>query len=97
MTKCGIRLVSENRPEHRLKTYDTSKDHIVNSVDTSLRNLHTDYLDVLPCTGPIRMNADEVAGACGQLKEAGKVKHSGVSTFTTHQFAPLQSRPIFRW
>ncbi len=96
VTKCGIRLVSENRPEHRLKTYDTSKDHIVNSVDTSLRNLHTDYLDVLLLHRPDPlMNADEVAGACGQLKEAGKVKHFGVSNFTTHQFALLQSRLDF--
>jgi predicted oxidoreductase len=96
VTKCGIRLVSQNRPEHRLKTYDTSKDHIIHSVDTSLRNLHTDYLDVLLLHRPDPlMNADEVAGAFSQLKEAGKVKHFGISNFTSHQFALLQSRLSF--
>lgn len=96
VSKCGIRLVSENRPEHRLKTYDTGREHIINSVNTSLRNLNTDYLDVLLLHRPDPlMNADEVAEAFGELKNAGKVKHFGVSNFTTHQFSLLQSRLNF--
>jgi predicted oxidoreductase len=47
VSKCGIKLVSPKRPEHALKTYDTSREHITQSVHNSLRNLRTDYLDVL--------------------------------------------------
>ena len=47
VTKCGIRLVSAGRPENKLKYYDTGRVHIENSVDNSLRNLGTEYLDLL--------------------------------------------------
>jgi hypothetical protein len=43
------------------------------------------------------MNADEVADAFITLKQAGKIKHAGVSNFTPHQFALLQSRLRFPW
>ena len=39
--------------------------------------------------------ADEVAEAFISLKQAGKIKHAGVSNFTPHQFALLQSRLPF--
>ena len=29
VTKCGIKLVSDNRPDHHIKSYDTSKEHII--------------------------------------------------------------------
>jgi predicted oxidoreductase len=96
VSKCGIKLVSPERPGHRLKTYDTSREHITDSVDTSLRNLHTDYLDVLLIHRPDPlMNADEMAEAFLTLRQAGKVKHFGVSNFTPHQFILLQSRLDF--
>ncbi len=96
VSKCGIKLVSPKRPEHRLKTYDTSREHITASVHTSLRNLHTDYLDVLLIHRPDPlMNADEMAEAFVSLRQAGKVKHFGVSNFTPHQFSLLQSRLDF--
>ena len=46
-TKCGIRLVSENRPENQIKSYDLTKDHIKRSVEKSLLALHTDHIDTL--------------------------------------------------
>src|SRR3989339_762934 len=39
VTKCGIKLVSQNRPGHRVKSYDTSCSHILASVDNSLKCL----------------------------------------------------------
>src|SRR5215468_11041601 len=45
--KCGIKLVSQRRPAHRIKSYDTSRAHIVASVEASLRALRTDRLDLL--------------------------------------------------
>ena len=47
ITKCGIKMLAKNRPDHSIKSYDLSKNHILASVEQSLRNFHTDYLDVL--------------------------------------------------
>ncbi len=37
ISKCGIQLVSPNRPNTAIKHYDTSQTHILASVDNSLR------------------------------------------------------------
>ncbi len=93
VSKCGIHLVTPNRPENVLKSYDTSKGHIIASAERSLKNLHTDYLDLLLIHRPSPlMNPDEVAEAFQQLKKAGKVRYFGVSNFTPSQFLMLQSR-----
>jgi predicted oxidoreductase len=95
--KCGIKLVSPNRPEHQLKTYDTSFKHIVGSVETSLRNLRTDRLDALLLHRPSPlMNADEIAEAFATLRSSGKVLAFGVSNFTPSQISLLQSRLSFK-
>ncbi|MBD3884051.1 aldo/keto reductase [Phormidium tenue FACHB-886] len=96
VSKCGIKLVSKNRPSHSIKHYDTSREHILASVDQSLQALHTDYLDVLLIHRPDPlMNADETAEAFTQLKQAGKVLHFGVSNFLPSQFDLLASRLAF--
>lgn len=93
VSKCGIRLVSENRPAHRLKHYDTGRAHIIASAENSLAELRTDYLDLLLIHRPDPlMDADEVAEACDSLRRAGKVRHVGVSNFTPAQFELLASR-----
>lgn len=93
ITKCGIRMVAPNRPGHLIKSYDTSKEHIIESVETSLKNLSTEYIDVLLIHRPDPlMQADEIAAAFAQLKQRGKVIHFGVSNFTTSQTSLLQSR-----
>jgi predicted oxidoreductase len=96
VTKCGIKLVSANRPAHTIKHYDTSQAHIIASVENSLKMLQTDYLDVLLIHRPDPfMDADEVAGAFTTLRQAGKVLHFGVSNFTPWQFDLLASRLDF--
>jgi predicted oxidoreductase len=96
VTKCGIRLVSENRPENTFHTYDTSASHIIHSVETSLKNLRTDYLDLLLIHRPDPlMDAAEVAEAFKNLRGSGKVLHFGVSNFTPWQFDLLQSQLDF--
>ncbi|HZG70754.1 MAG TPA: aldo/keto reductase, partial [Chondromyces sp.] len=73
VTKTGIKLVSQNRPSHTIKHYDTSKEHIIQSVHNSLKNLRTDYIDVLLIHRPDPfMNPAEVAEAFSQLKQEGK-------------------------
>lgn len=93
VSKVGIRLVSPARPSHRLKSYDTTKAHLLASVDTSLRALRTDYLDLLLIHRPDPLlDTDAVAEAFAALEAAGKVRHFGVSNFTPAQFALLDSR-----
>lgn len=93
VTKCSIRMVSENRPEHRIKSYDTSRKHITQSVENSLRDLNTDRIDLLLIHRPDPlMDPDEVAETIEELKTQGKVLHFGVSNFTPSQFAMLNSR-----
>ncbi len=93
ITKCGIKLMTPNRPHHKIKSYDTSIEHIIWSVEQSLKNLKTDYLDLLLIHRPSPlMHPDDLALAFHQLKESGKVLHFGVSNFTPSQFAMVNSR-----
>jgi predicted oxidoreductase len=93
VSKCGIKLVSRHRPKHASHIYDTTRAHIIASAENSLRNLHTDYLDLLLIHRPDPlMDADEVAEAFTQLQASGKVRHFGVSNFTQSQFELLNSR-----
>jgi predicted oxidoreductase len=96
ISKCGILLLSGKRPAHRLKYYDTSHAHLVASVENSLRELHTDRLDLLLLHRPdALMDADEVAATMTELRAAGKVLHFGVSNFTASQVELLASRLAF--
>ncbi|HYF68080.1 MAG TPA: aldo/keto reductase [Ohtaekwangia sp.] len=92
VTKCGIKFPSLKRPESWVKHYDTSKEHILKSVDNSLKLHGTHYLDLLLIHRPDPLlNPVEVAEAFTILKNNGKVLHFGVSNFTPFQFEMLQS------
>jgi predicted oxidoreductase len=93
VSKCGIRLVSSHRPANRLKHYDTSPAHVRASVEASLKALRTDYLDVLLIHRPdALMDPDALAECFSRLREAGMVRHFGVSNHTPSQFALLHKR-----
>ncbi|AUD57980.1 MAG: aldo/keto reductase family oxidoreductase [Gammaproteobacteria bacterium] len=93
VSKCGIKPAFACRPERYVNHYDTSCEHIIASVEHSLKQLNTDYLDLLLIHRPDPlMDADAVAEAFKSLKQAGKVQHFGVSNFTNAQFSLLQSR-----
>jgi predicted oxidoreductase len=93
ITKCGIRLLTPNRPFNKVHSYDTSRKHIILSLENSLRELRTDYIDLLLIHRPSPlMDPDEIAEAFTTLKEGGKVLHFGVSNFTPSQFEMLNSR-----
>lgn len=92
ITKFGIKLLSDKRPAHAIKHYDTSVEHIVWSVENSLKMLNTDRIDLLLIHRPDPLlNPTEVAEAFSKLKQQGKVLNFGVSNFTTSQFEMLQS------
>ncbi|MFC3747832.1 aldo/keto reductase family oxidoreductase [Paenibacillus sp. GCM10012306] len=69
-SKCGIRP----------GLFDFSKEHILSSVEGSLKRLKTDYLDVLLLHRPDTLfEPEEVAEAFDILEQKGMVKHFGVS------------------
>jgi predicted oxidoreductase len=81
-TKCAIRPGI---------AFDFSKDHILASVDASLKKLKTDYLDVLLLHRPdALMEPEEVAEAFGILHADGKVRNFGVSNQNPSMILLLQ-------
>jgi predicted oxidoreductase len=92
ITKCGICMVTPNRPAHQIKHYNTSTEHIVRSAERSLQNLHTDHIDLLLIHRPDPlMDPHEIAEAFLQLRDSGKVLHFGVSNFTPPHVAILHA------
>lgn len=92
VSKCGIKLLSEKRPDHYIKHYDTSAEHIIWSAENSLKMLHREALDVLLIHRPDPLiDIHEVAEAFTKLRESGKVKEFGVSNFLPSQTRALQS------
>ena len=71
--------------------YDFSKEHILQSVEESLRRLRTDYLDILVLHRPDALvESEEVAEAFDILEGSGKVRHFGVSNHTPMQIELLK-------
>ncbi len=91
-SKCGLRVPHPDVPEVRIEHYDTSREHILKSVDNSLKNLNAGYLDIflLDHLDPIS-NLEETAFTLLQLKESGKVKNIGVANFSVFQHQLLAS------
>ena len=91
ISKCGIMLISAKHPQTWVKHYNTSRQHILKSVDDSLKALGSDYLDLLLIHRPDPfMDPEEVSEAFGLLRQNGKVLHFGVSNFTHTQFEMLR-------
>lgn len=89
-SKCGIRFGDDPNPGDP-ERFDYSYQHIVQSVEGSLRRLQTDYLDILLLHRPDALvEPQEVARAFDELHRAGKVKFFGVSNHTWAQIAFLK-------
>jgi predicted oxidoreductase len=91
-SKCGIRFGGD--PDERAPgRYDFSCDHVVASVEGSLRRLQTDRLDILLLHRPDPLvEPEEVARAFDELHRSGKVRYFGVSNHT-----PAQINLLRRW
>jgi predicted oxidoreductase len=89
-SKCGQIMPGDPEPTDPYRV-DSSRDHIVNSVEGSLRRLATDHLDILLLHAPdALMVPDEIGEAFAALKKAGKVRHFGVSNFSWMQIEKLK-------
>ena len=97
ISKCGIQYPSDKRPL-KVKYYDYSKGHIRFSVENSLKNLKTDYLDILLLHRPSPlMNPKEISEEIDKLKEEGKIKSFGVSNFTNSQIKFISKETKVLW
>jgi len=85
-TKCGLILPHPSQKDIRIKHYNTSREHILKSVESSLRKLNTDYIDIflLDHLDPLS-NLEETALTLKQLQDSGKVKNIGVVNFSVFQ------------
>ncbi len=89
--KAGIVLNSKPNSDYKISYYDTSREHIVESVNQTLKDLGTDYLDCLLIHRPDQlMNPYDVDSTFQKLRREGKVLHFGVSNFTPSQFDMMQ-------
>jgi predicted oxidoreductase len=85
-------LMIQSKVGIRKGFFDFSSEHILSSVDQSLKALRTDYLDVLLLHRPDTLvEPDDVAKAFDTLYAAGKVRHFGVSNQTPGQIELLKS------
>jgi predicted oxidoreductase len=92
VTKCGIVAPAGRHSGARVKHYDTSAEHINASVEASLRDMATDYIDLLLIHRPDpMMDPDETGTALDALVSSGKVRAVGVSNFRPFDFSLLQS------
>lgn len=93
ISKGGINLPGSRFSKSGIGFYDTSEQHLLRSVEQSLSDLNTDYLDLFLIHRPdVLMNPQVIDGAFKKLKQQGKVRHFGVSNFTPSQFDLLSSQ-----
>ncbi|MEP2028519.1 MAG: aldo/keto reductase [Paracoccaceae bacterium] len=92
VTKCDIIAPMGKYADRRVKYYDTCRDHIVSSVDSSLSNMNIDHIDVLLIHRPDpMMDHQETGAALDEVIASGKVRAAGVSNFKLHDWTLLQS------
>ena len=92
ISKCGIMYPSEKLPI-KVKHYDYSEKHLIQSVDNSLKYLKTDYLDCLLLHRPSPlMNISEISNTINHLLKENKIRSFGVSNFTSSQMEMFKGK-----
>ena len=92
VTKCDIIAPVGRYADARVKYYDTSRAHIMASVDHSLRLMGIDYIDLLLIHRPDPlMDHHETGSALDEVIVSGKVRSVGVSNFRPYDWELLQS------
>ena len=97
ISKCGIKYPPEGSA-HTVKYYDYSEAHIRQSIENSLRNLRTEYIDVYLLHRPSPLlDAQEAVTTLESLRDEGKIKAWGVSNFTPSQLQLVATQQIPSW
>ncbi len=92
VTKCDIIAPMGRYADAKVKYYDTSRAHILKSVDTSLSEMAIDHIDLLLIHRPDpMMDHHETGAALDEVVASGKVGAVGVSNFRPWDWSLLQS------
>ena len=92
VTKCDIVAPVGRHAAARVKHYDTSRAHITQSVETSLRLMGIEAIDLLLIHRPDPlMDHHETGATLDDLVTSGKVRSVGVSNFRPWDWDLLQS------
>ncbi|NOD36461.1 MULTISPECIES: aldo/keto reductase family oxidoreductase [unclassified Ruegeria] len=92
VTKCDIIAPVGRYADAKVKYYDTSRAHILKSVDTSLTEMAIDHIDLLLIHRPDPlMDHNETGAALDEVVASGKVGAVGVSNFRPWDWSLLQS------
>lgn len=92
VTKCDIVAPAGRYESTKVKHYDTSRAHVVGSVEHSLRLMQTDRIDLLLIHRPDPlMDHEETGAALDEVVKSGKVRAVGVSNFRPWDLDLLQS------
>ncbi|WP_376871575.1 aldo/keto reductase family oxidoreductase [Albirhodobacter sp. R86504] len=92
VSKCDIVAPVGRYADATVKYYDTTRKHIEYSVECSLRDMGTDYLDLLLIHRPDPlMDHAETGAALDDLVQSGKVRAVGVSNFRPYDWELLQA------
>ena len=92
VAKCDIVAPVGRYADAPGKYYDTSRAHILQSVENSLRDMAIDHIDLLLIHRPDPfMDHHETGAALDEVVASGKVGHVGVSNFRPHDWELLQS------
>ena len=92
VTKCDIIAPVGRYADARVKYYDTSRAHIMASVDHSLRLMGIEHIDLLLIHRPDpMMDHHETGAALDEAIASGKVRSVGVSNFRPYDWELLQS------
>ena len=88
--KSGI-VLSDELWDGSTPHFDFSYNNLTTKVETTLKRLHTDYVDLLLLHRPDPLvEPEEVARAFDDLHASGKVRHFGVSNHTPMQIELLK-------
>ena len=92
VTKCDIVAPMGRYADARVKYYDTSRAHILASVEHSLRLMKIDHIDLLLIHRPDPlMDHHETGAALDEVVKSGQVRAVGVSNFRPYDWDLLQS------
>lgn len=92
VTKCDIVAPVGRYADAPVKYYDTSRAHIMSSIENSLRDMAIDHIDLLLIHRPDPfMDHHETGAALDEAVKSGKVRAVGVSNFRPHDWELLQS------
>lgn len=86
-SKCGVRKTANGTV-----FYDNSKKYVEQSIENSLRNLKTDFLDIFLLNQSDHLaDPEATAVMLDQIVSSGKAKHIGIANFNVFQHQLLAS------